>query len=267
MYVLQRVGLVLSGTIVMRWKLRHVFAKQSAAKVTDGVRIYAIGDVHGCNSILQHLLVSIDAHLRTFPSQRPILVFLGDYVDRGPGSREAIDRLISLRKHREAIFLKGNHESYLLEFLKRPAILTKWIQFGALETLRSYGLSPGNHLNSEEQESLAAALHIAMDKTGHLEFIDCLQTSFVCDDFFFAHAGVRPGIPLDRQREDDLLWIREEFLQYKGDLGKIIVHGHTPVTQPEVRSNRINIDTGAYATGRMTCLVIEQDKMKFISSA
>jgi serine/threonine protein phosphatase 1 len=251
----------------MRWNPRHVFDKQSAARIADGVRIYAIGDVHGCNSILQHLLGLIDAHLTTFPSRRPILVFLGDYVDRGPSSREALDQLISLRHRREAIFLKGNHESYLLGFLKRPAILTKWIQFGGLDTLRSYGLSPESHLDSVEQESLAAALNIAMDNAGHLEFIYQLQTAFVCDDFFFAHAGVRPGIPLDRQSEDDLLWIREDFLHYGGDFGKVIVHGHTPVTQPEVCSNRINIDTGAYATGRMTCLVIERDKMKFISSA
>ena len=249
----------------MRWKLRHVFSKRSAARIADGVRIYAIGDVHGCNSILQHLLASIDEHLTRFPSRRPILVFLGDYVDRGSGSRQTIDQLISLRQHKEVVLLKGNHESYLLAFLKQPAILAKWIQFGGLDTLRSYGLTPGNPFDPKEQESLAAALHLALDKIGHLQFLDQLQTSFVCEDFFFVHAGVRPGVPLDQQSEDDLLWIREDFLHYGGDFGKIVVHGHTPAPEPEVCSNRINIDTGAYATGRLTCLVIERDKMKFIS--
>ncbi len=249
----------------MRWKLRHVFSKRSVARITEGIRIYAIGDVHGCNFILQNLLDLIDEHLTRFPSRRPILVFLGDYVDRGPGSRQAIDQMISLQAQREAIFLKGNHESYMLAFLKQPAILSKWIQFGALDTLRSYGLNPGNHSDPEEQESLSVSLRLVLDKTGHLEFLDRLQTSFVCEDFFFVHAGVRPGIPLDQQNEDDLLWIREDFLQYGGDFGKIVVHGHTPVPQPEVCANRINIDTGAYATGRLTCLVIERDRMKFIS--
>lgn len=250
----------------MRWTLLDAFRKRSAARIADGIRIYAVGDVHGCTAVLQNLLALIDAHLATFPARRPILVFLGDYVDRGPSSREAIEQLTSLREHREAIFLKGNHESYLLGFLERPAILTTWIQFGGLDTLRSYGLSPGNHLDPEEQESLAAALRLALGETGHLQFLDRLQTSFVCDDFFFVHAGVRPGIALDRQSEEDLLWIREDFLHYRGDFGKIVVHGHTPVPQPEVRSNRINVDTGAYATGRLTCLVIERNKMRFISS-
>jgi serine/threonine protein phosphatase 1 len=251
----------------MRWKLSHVFSKRSAARIADGVRIYAIGDVHGCNSILQLLLASIDEHLTVFPSRRPILVFLGDYVDRGPNSRQAIDQLISLQRHKEVIFLKGNHESYLLAFLKQPAILSKWIQFGGLDTLRSYGLIPGNHFDPKEQEYLATALRLSLDKTGHLQFLDQLQTSFVCEDFFFVHAGVRPGMPLDQQSEEDLLWIREDFLHYGGDFGKIVVHGHTPVPQPEVCSNRINIDTGAYATGRLTCLIIQRDQMKFMSTA
>lgn len=247
-------------------KVLHVFSKWSAARTADGVRIYAVGDIHGCSALLRHLLVLIDEHLTAFPCRRPVLVFLGDYVDRGPGSREAIDQLISLQRQKEAVFLQGNHESYLLAFLKQPAILSKWIQFGGLDTLRSYGLNPGNHLDPDEQKFLAADLRHVLDETGHLQFMNLLRTAFVCEDFFFVHAGVRPGIPLDQQNEEDLLWIREDFLRYGGDFGKIVVHGHSPVQQPEVRSNRINIDTGAYATGRLTCLVIERDRMAFISS-
>jgi serine/threonine protein phosphatase 1 len=243
------------------------YRKQSAARVGDGIRLYAIGDVHGCSVVLQRLLALIDVHLASYPSQRPILVFLGDYVDRGLGSRHVIDQLIALRESRETVFLKGNHESCMLEFLSEPAILAKWMQFGALDTLKSYGLTPGDYMDRNEQESLAAGLRAVLEERGHLDFLERLRTSFVCDDFFFVHAGVRPGIPLDRQCEEDLLWIRDEFLQYPGDFEKIVVHGHTPVPQPEVCSNRINIDTGAYATGRLTCLMIERDKMKFISAS
>jgi serine/threonine protein phosphatase 1 len=248
----------------MSWK--HIFSKWTAARITDGVRIYAIGDVHGCSSLLEQLLASIEAHVTAFPSFRPILVFLGDYIDRGPASRQVIDQLIFLREHKEVIFLKGNHEGYLLEFLKLPAILPKWLQYGGLDTLRSYGITPRSHLDPKEQEFLAASLSHALTECGHLEFLNQLKISFVCEDFFFVHAGVRPNIPLADQSEEDLLSIRHDFLHYQGDLGKIVVHGHTPVAHPEVCSNRINIDTGAYATGQLTCLIIERDKMGFISS-
>jgi serine/threonine protein phosphatase 1 len=249
------------------WKLPHLFSKWSSARIADGVRIYAIGDVHGCSLLLEQLLKLIEAHTTAFPSRRPILVFLGDYVDRGPASREVIDQLIFLQQHREVVFLKGNHESYLIEFLKNPAVLPKWFQYGGLTTLRSYGITATSYFDPKEQEALASALSLALNERRHIEFFDCLRSSFVCDDFFFAHAGVRPGIALDQQSEEDLLWIRDDFLRYEGDLGRIVVHGHTPVPHPEVCSNRINIDTGAYATGRLTCLIIEQDRMMFFSSA
>jgi serine/threonine protein phosphatase 1 len=251
----------------MWWKPPHIFSKWSAARIPDGVRIYAIGDVHGCSSLLERLLALIHAHVAAFPLRRPILVFLGDYIDRGPASRQVIDRLMVLRNQQEVIFLKGNHESYLIEFLKNPTILPRWFQYGGLETLQSYGLTPKSHLDLKEQDFVASTLSLALNRLGHREFFDHLQISFVCEDFYFVHAGVRPGIPLDQQSEEDLLWIRDEFLHHKGELGKIVVHGHTPVSEAEVCPNRINVDTGAYATGRLTCLIIERDRMKFISSA
>jgi calcineurin-like phosphoesterase family protein len=232
----------------MSWKALHVFSKRSAARI-------------------EQLLALIESHMAAFPSRHPILVFLGDYIDRGPASRQVIDQLLCLKEHREVIFLKGNHESYLVEFLKKPALLPKWFQYGGLHTLRSYGITPRSHFDPKEQEFLATALSLALNQNGHLDFLDHLKASFVCEDFLFVHAGVRPGIPLDQQSEEDLLWIRDDFLHYQGDLGKIVVHGHTPVPHPEVCANRINIDTGAYATGRLTCLILERDQMKFISSA
>jgi serine/threonine protein phosphatase 1 len=250
----------------MWWKPSYILSKSSAARIADGVRIYAIGDVHGCSSLLERLLDLIQSHVAAFPSRRPILVFLGDYIDRGPASCQVIDRLILLQNHQEVIFLKGNHESYLIESLKNPTMLPRWFQYGGLETLQSYGLAPRSHFDLKEQESVASALSLALNRHGHREFFDHLKISFVCEDFYFVHAGVRPGIPLDQQSEEDLLWIRDEFLHHKGEHGKIVVHGHTPVPEAEVCTNRINIDTGAYATGRLTCLIIERDQMKFISS-
>jgi serine/threonine protein phosphatase 1 len=233
-----------------------MFGKWSAARIADGVRIYAIGDVHGCSSLLERLLALIEAHIAAFPSHRPILVFLGDYIDRGPASRQVVDQLILLRGRREVIFLKGNHE-----------IMSKWFQYGGLDTLRSYGITPRNHFDQKEQQIMATSLSAELSGLGHLEFFSRLEISFVCEDFFFVHAGVRPSIPLDQQSDEDLLSIRDDFLRYQGDLGKIVVHGHTPVPHPEVHSNRINIDTGAYATGRLTCLILERDQLKIISSA
>ena len=192
-----------------------------------------------------------------------MIIFLGDYIDRGPSSRQVIDQLVSLKRHLEVVFLKGNHEHYLAEFLKAPSFLTEWVQWGGLDTLRSYEVLPNDYACQREQEIVAMSLRLTLHQNGHFEFLSDLKTSFTCGDFFFAHAGVRPGVSLDQQNEKDLLEIRKEFLLCQSDFGKIIVHGHTPVLQPDIRSNRINIDTGAYATGKLSCLVIERNELRF----
>ena len=192
-----------------------------------------------------------------------IQVFLGDYIDRGPASREVLDRLVARNGSCQSIFLKGNHESYLTEFLSNPPILEDWQRYGGLETLMSYGITPSINANAATQVQLAVAFDQALPDS-HRRFIGDLKPSFTCGDFFFVHAGVRPGVPLTKQREEDLLWIREDFLLYEEDFSKIIVHGHTPVPQPDVRPNRINIDTGAFATGQLTCLILEDDEVDFI---
>ena len=209
------------------------------------------------------MLNRIDAHLASKPVRDPIQVFLGDYIDRGPESREVLDLLVARDRSFRSVFLKGNHERYLTEFLGNPPILEAWQRLGGLETLMSYGIRPTLNADAATQTQLAAALDQALPKS-HRQFLGNLESSFMCGDFFFVHAGVRPGVPLNKQREEDLLWIRQDFLLYEEDFSKIIVHGHTPVMEPEVRSNRINIDTGAYATGQLTCLVLERDKMSFI---
>jgi serine/threonine protein phosphatase 1 len=232
-------------------------------RVPEGVRIYAIGDIHGRADLLERMLNRIDADLASNPVRIGIQVFLGDYIDRGPASREVLDRLVARNRSSRSVFLKGNHESYLTGFLTNPPILEDWQRYGGLETLMSYGITPSINANAATQAQLAAALDQALPES-HRQFIGKLKSSFTCGDFFFVHAGVRPGIPLTKQREEDLLWIRQDFLLYEEDFSKIVVHGHTPVPQPDVRPNRINIDTGAFATGQLTCLILEDDKVDFI---
>jgi serine/threonine protein phosphatase 1 len=219
--------------------------------------------VHGRADLLDQVLCRIDANLAASRPSRAIHVFIGDYVDRGPSSRAVIDRLIERGRTHELICLKGNHESYLSEFLRNPAILPAWRHLGGLETLMSYGLTPTLNPDATGQEQLAAAFDRALPDS-HRQFLGDLRLSFTCGDFFFTHAGVRPGIALKDQREEDLLFIRDDFLSCERGFTKIVIHGHTPVMQPDIRANRINIDTGAYATGRLTCLMIDHETMAFI---
>jgi serine/threonine protein phosphatase 1 len=163
------------------------------------------------------------------------------------------------------ICLKGNHETYIEAFLKDAAVLSEWRQLGGLETLLSYGVAPSMGVDRPEQARMAAAFRQLIPES-HLQFLGNLKSSVTVGDYFFVHAGVRPGIPLQMQRDQDLLWIRGDFLLCEKDFGKTVVHGHTPVRAPESRFNRINIDTGAYATGQLTCLILEGTKRDFIQS-
>lgn len=231
------------------------------AQTPEGLRVYAIGDIHGRADLLDRMFKQIDADLAGNAPRHSIQVFLGDYIDRGPASREVLDRLIERESNHHIVLLKGNHESMLTRFTTDPSILDDWQRLGGLETLMSYGITPSINADPIGQTRLA----LAFDQTfpeSHRNFLANLKTSFTCGDYFFVHAGVRPGVPLTEQREEDLLWIRQEFLLCEDDFSKIIVHGHTPVMQPDIRPNRINIDTGAYATGRLTCLVLEADTIR-----
>lgn len=238
-------------------------------RVPSGARVYAIGDIHGRADLLEQMFKRIDSDFTQAPVSQRIEVLLGDYVDRGPDSRRVLELLIERgRPHlvgrdrkQQTIFLKGNHEALLIDFMTQPSTLDDWQRLGGLETLMSYGLAP--HINKRMQTELAMAFDKALPPS-HRRFLDDLKLSFVCGDYFFVHAGVRPGVALEKQRQEDMLWIRQDFLFCEEDFGKIVVHGHTPVPQPEIRSNRINIDTGAYATGRLSCLVLEADKMRIL---
>jgi serine/threonine protein phosphatase 1 len=231
-----------------------------APRLPRGVRIYAFGDIHGRADLLEKMFTVIDADLSRSPPERPIEVYLGDYVDRGPYSRETLDLLIERSRSHETVCLRGNHEAYYLDVLRDPTKLSAWRQIGGLQTLMSYGIQPPLHPNDDEQLELIRVLKATMPPD-HLQFLQDLKPSFLCGDFFFVHAGIRPGIPLEEQQEHDLLWIRDEFLDSEEDFGKFIVHGHTPVREPDIRANRANIDTGAYATGNLTLLTIQGSSM------
>jgi serine/threonine protein phosphatase 1 len=247
----------------LAWNVLTSKVQKAKPRIPDGQRVYAVGDVHGRADLLSALLARIDADLRAYPIAHPIQVFLGDYIDRGPHSCEVLDLLIARRRHHLMLYLKGNHETYAAQFLIDPSVLADWKHVGGINTLLSYGVTPSASEDQRGQHHAFAAFRQALPDS-HRRFLHSLALSFTCGDFFFAHAGVRPGIPLRQQCRQDLLWIREEFLLHEEDFGKVVVHGHTPAREPEIRPNRINIDTGAYATGRLTCLVLEGEQVSFL---
>jgi serine/threonine protein phosphatase 1 len=230
------------------------------------LRLYAVGDIHGRLDLLDQLLTSIRSDLLRRPAVRTVFVFLGDYIDRGSASCETIDRLIKHRETNECVFLKGNHELIAIKCLSDPSLFDYWMRLGGRETLASYGVAAAAGATSGKRVvELQAAFHNALPQA-HFRFLRDLKTSYTCGDFFFAHAGVKPRAGLSHQTENDLLSIRKEFLESRKDFGKIIVHGHTPTYEIEVAPNRINIDTGAYATGRLTCLVLEGSSLSVIDT-
>lgn len=247
----------------MLWNVFASPARKIKPRIPDDTRIYAIGDVHGRADSLAEMFSAIDASLVSHPIKTAVQVLLGDYIDRGPNSREVIDALIARAQRHKMVYLKGNHEDFAVRFLTDPSVLSAWKRVGGMNTLLSYGLKPSTRSDPAEQRKIAEAFAAALPES-HRQFLQNLRLSFTSGDFFFTHAGVRPGVPLIGQSEDDLLWIRDEFLLHEEDFGKIIVHGHTAVKEADVRPNRINIDTGAFATGRLTCLVLQGDWMAVI---
>jgi serine/threonine protein phosphatase 1 len=226
-------------------------------------RIYAIGDVHGRADLLCDVLEAVDSDIRHYPDRRCITVLLGDYIDRGADSQAVIEMLTARMQHRSTVCLMGNHELMLLRFLQDPELWDAWSASGGIPTVISYGIRPPPRPTSEQKVELARALASALPQH-HYTFLVNLPFVFESGDILFVHAGLKPGVPVERQNPEDMTWIREEFLAYRGDFGRFIVHGHTPVEEPDIRSNRINIDTGAYATGRLSCVILENEKLTIL---
>lgn len=224
------------------------------------MRIYAVGDIHGCITRLDDLHEQIAADLAARPVAEALLIHLGDYVDRGPDSRAVVAKLAAgppipgLR----TLNLTGNHEQMMLKTLgslDRDDI-DLWLANGGEETLRSWDLDPWGDPESWEPAVARDQIHFLRD----------LPVTHSAGGYLFVHAGIRPGVPLDAQGREDLLWIREPFLSFDGDLGWVVVHGHTPVSAPLVRANRIDIDTGAYLGGDLTCAILEGGRIGFLQA-
>ncbi len=231
-------------------------------------RIHAIGDIHGRLDLLTVLHADIRAHREAKPHDgTDVVVYLGDYVDRGPYSREVIEYLLGdPLPGFTAVHLMGNHDEAMLKFLEDVSIGPSWASFGGESTLLSYGVrTTPDMIGMRRFESMRQQL-VAKMPASHVAFLRGLELSYQAGDYLFAHAGIRPGVPLERQDPEDLLWIRETFLSSGVDHGKIVVHGHTPTDAPQVRPNRIGIDTGAFASGILTCLVLDGEERRFLST-
>jgi serine/threonine protein phosphatase 1 len=213
---------------------------------------------------LHQLAALIEADLHNSPVPTSLTIFLGDYIDRGPDSAGVLKRLAAGDFPTRFLGLRGNHEQMLLRFLEDAQYLNAWREFGGRETLHSFDI-PVADLTEKNFEAIQQRLRELLPREV-VDFLHGTRSHYEIESYFFCHAGVRPGVPLGSQRDEDLLWIREEFVNSSADFGKVIVHGHTPVEQPEVRPNRINVDTGAYLTGVLTCLVLEGTSRRFLST-
>ncbi|NLR72756.1 serine/threonine protein phosphatase [Novosphingobium sp. ERN07] len=255
-------------------KLRSIFsngvndadaAAMPVARVPKGQRVYAVGDIHGRLDLFEQLLQRIEEDDARRGPADTTLILLGDLVDRGPESRGVVDRAMQLAQTGKVRVLAGNHEEMLLTSMESDEALRHFLRHGGKETLFSYGLPPEEYSRSilpelrERMNALVPAEHVA--------FFRAMEDRIAIGDYLFVHAGVRPEVPVDQQTTSDLRWIRREFLDHAQWHGHMIVHGHTITDEPEALPNRIGIDTGAYASGRLTALGVEAGEYWFVSAA
>lgn len=253
-----------------RRRTRHTRAPESSpgsSSVPAGTVVYAIGDIHGRLDLLQRLEAEILRDAAGIDASRRLIVCLGDFIDRGDNSFGVIEHLLKAGPESfERICLMGNHEAYLLRFFDDKTVAAAWLANGGGQTLSSYGVSVPVGFDIEDT-SLDMQVELrARVPQSHVAFLRSLALSHREGDYLFVHAGVRPGVPLDRQDPNDLMWIRGEFLTDRRDFGAVIVHGHSIRPEPENLANRIGIDTGAYDSGRLTCAVLWGSERRFLST-
>jgi serine/threonine protein phosphatase 1 len=246
----------------------NFLCRQSAPRsVPAGHRAYAIGDIHGRLDLLDQLLDMIHRELDERPARKTMLVFVGDLIDRGPNSAQVIERLRTYRRPGvRTVFILGNHEEVLLRILGGDAeLITKWRWFGGTECLESYGIDVAR-LAALAPEAQLAMLRQAIPRE-HVAFLESFVDSCRFGDYLFVHAGIRPGVPVEQQLQSDLRWIREPFLFDETDHGFVVVHGHTISAEVEEKPNRIGIDTGAYRSGVLSALALEDGKRWYVATA
>ncbi|CAN5197779.1 metallophosphoesterase family protein [soil metagenome] len=240
--------------------------KFSKAPRTDpGDRVYAIGDIHGRIDLLNLLLAKMEAHSQSLPPCQDVhVIILGDMIDRGPHSAEVVSLIRKYQRGSSSLIaLKGNHEDLLLQALEGyPGILRAWMKTGGEQTLRSFGIDPAELGDNPLEAARIIERAIPAPLIGWIRDLPLTARS---GDYFFCHAGIRPGVALRKQASNDLMWIREDFLNHEGDHGAVIVHGHNIHTEVQMHANRIGIDTGAYRSGVLTALYLEDDKREILS--
>ena len=231
-------------------------AAPATPQVPDGVVVWAVGDIHGRLDLLKPLVQTIQADAETIDAERKVVIFLGDYIDRGPESRGVLRYLVDLPTDAgiEWRFLKGNHEEAMLTFLADPSFGVNWCDYGGDAALASYGLRAPDMKHKPEAWARVAADLDHKVTPEEREFLETLEYSLSIGDYFFAHAGARPGVPLNRQTERDLMWIRNSFLDSDVVFDKVVVHGHTPTRAVHIDHRRIGVDTKAYETACLTAL-------------
>ena len=245
------------------WKMLH---RPTRPSVPANLRVYAIGDVHGRLDLLNRMLELIDRDASEARGLTPVRVFLGDYVGRGPDSAGVIAKLVELHNWcPDTIFLRGNHEQMLLDFFNNPNCYRAWSQIGGERTLLSYDVMPPLFDEDSTLEEIRDAFVLALPEH-HLRFISSTKYMHVIGDYLFAHAGIQPNIKFNEQAPHDLMWIRDEFLSSSKKFEHVVVHGHSGQKTPVVRPNRIGIDTIAYKTGKLTALVLEGTKRRFLTT-
>jgi serine/threonine protein phosphatase 1 len=243
-------------------------ARPVPAQGPAGRRIYVVGDIHGRADLLRQLHGMILADSGAHRNRQRVVVYLGDYVDRGLESRQVLDMLLDEPLQGfEQVHLLGNHEQAMLDFLEDPAIGPAWLYYGGAATLYSYGINA----QARPPEGAERFAHLSAElgqllPSRHVRFLRRLSLYHMEGDYLFVHAGIRPGVTIERQKADDLLYIRDEFLSFREPHERIVVHGHTITNDPDVRPNRIGIDTGAFATGRLTCLVLDGPERRFLQT-
>lgn len=250
-------------TIMFSSLLKRLTSKEAPTyQLPPGVRIYAVGDIHGNHAALKGTLRAIEEDAKDFEGERIIEVFLGDYIDRGMESREVLDLLLQPRPAgHERICLMGNHEATLLKFLQEPETIRSWSHYGGYATLASYGIPIPRDLSEQSLSNLHRSFIGALP-TSHLVFIENLLSCYAIGDYYFVHAGIKPGIPLDKQETVDLLCIRDDFTRFDGYFPQYIVHGHTPVESVEIRHNRANLDLSNSIMRQIGCLKLEGNERK-----
>ncbi|HEY8571085.1 metallophosphoesterase family protein [Phenylobacterium sp.] len=237
---------------------------------TEGQLVYAVGDIHGCYGLLKELLATIaqDYALRA-RGRRPVLIFLGDYVDRGPESSKVLEAMVWLKQRGdlEVHLLKGNHEQAMLDFLDAPEAAAGWLTYGGQETLAAYAVEPPEPHDDPQVFRHARDQLLARMPAAHLRLLQRLELMAVVGDYAFVHAGLRPGAPLAAQAEHDLLWIRRPFLDCETPFEKVVVHGHTWFDErPQLLEHRIGLDTGAFATGVLTAMRFEDGERALLQA-